>query len=126
MKRFHVFGLASFVLVLAIALQSSGQGKDKDKDKDKPFEVPKNAVSGTVKSVNEKKASFTITAKGAERTFLVDEKTEFWGPKGGDRGTGVKGLTDDCMAPGYEIKVMPRKDGKTAKDVFLPERKSSK
>jgi hypothetical protein len=46
-----------------------------------------------------------------------------WLPKGGDRGTGVKGLEDDCMAAGYEIKVVATKDGKTAKDVYLPNRK---
>jgi hypothetical protein len=121
MRLFAAVGLASLFLVVALGLEASGGGKDKK------FEVPKNAVTGTVKSVDEKKASFTInTTKGAERTFLVDDKTEFWGPKGGDRGTGVKGLQDDCMAPGYEIKVMPRKDGKTAKDVFLPDRKSTK
>jgi hypothetical protein len=56
----------------------------------------------------------------------VDDKTEFWGPKGGDRGTGHKGLKDDCMAVGYEIKVVPAKDGKTAKDVYLPVRKTDK
>jgi hypothetical protein len=33
------------------------------------------------------------------------------------------GLKDDCMTPGYDIKVMPAKDGKTAKDVYLPNRK---
>ena len=95
--------------------------------KDKKFEVPKDAIAGTVKSVDEKKPSFTITLeKGKDRTFLVDKATEFWGPKGGDRGTGAKGLTDDCMAKGYEIKVVPAKDGKTAKDVYLPKRKSEK
>jgi len=30
------------------------------------------------------------------------------------------------MAPGYEIKVASAKDGKTAKDVYLPVRKSDK
>jgi len=53
----------------------------------------------------------------------VDAKTEFWGPKGGDRGTGPKGLADECMAKGYEIKVMPAKDPTVAKDVYLPNRK---
>jgi hypothetical protein len=50
-------------------------------------------------------------------------KTEFWGPKGGDRGTGPKGLADECMAKGYEIKVVPAKDATVAKDVYLPNRK---
>jgi hypothetical protein len=121
MRLFPAVGFASLLVVVALVLQASGQGKDKE------FKVPKNAITGSVKSVDEKKASFTITIdKDKDRTFLVDDKTEFWGPKGGDRGTGPKGLKDDCMAPGYEIKVMPRKDGKTAKDVFLPERKTAK
>jgi hypothetical protein len=42
------------------------------------------------------------------------------GPKGGDRGTGPKGLADECMAKGYEIKVVPAKDQTVAKDVYLP------
>jgi hypothetical protein len=46
--------------------------------------------------------------------------------KGGDRGTGPAGLKDECMAKGYEIKVVATKDGKTAKDVYLPNRKSEK
>ena len=45
------------------------------------------------------------------------------GPKGGDRGTGPKGLADECMAKGYEIKVVPAKDATVAKDVYLPNRK---
>jgi hypothetical protein len=95
--------------------------------KDKKFEIPKNAIAGTIKSVDLKASKFTITmSDGKQRTFSVDDKTEFWGPKGGDRGTGVKGLKDDCMEKGYEIKVVPTKDGKNAKDVYLPNRKTEK
>jgi hypothetical protein len=122
MKCFQAVGLASVLLVLACLASAIGAG-----GKDKKFEIPKDAIAGKVKSVDEKKPSFTVTVeKGKDRTFLVNEKTEFWGPKGGDRGTGSKGLKDDCMAPGYEIKVVPTKDGKTAKDVYLPVRKSDK
>jgi hypothetical protein len=39
------------------------------------------------------------------------------------RGTGPKALADDCMAKGYEIKVVPAKDPAVAKDVYLPNRK---
>ncbi len=96
----------------------------KEVGKDKKFEVPKDAIAGVVKSVDVAKASFTITAKDKkERTFLVDKKTEFWGPKGGDRGTGPAGLKDDCMAAGYEIRVTASADGKTATNVYLPNRK---
>jgi hypothetical protein len=71
-----------------------------------------------------REAKFTITPKdGKDKTFKVDAKTEFWGPKGGDRGTGPKGLADECMAKGYEIKVVPAKAPTIAKDVYLPNRK---
>ena len=100
----RAFGFAIVVTVLAALSQSVGAG---DKKK---FEVPKDAIAGTVKSVDEKAAKFTITVKGKDKTFTVDAKTEFWGPKGGDRGTGPKGLADDCMAKGHEIKVVPAKD----------------
>ena len=42
------------------------------------------------------------------------------------RRRGAQGLEADCMAPGYEIKVVPTKDGKTAKDAYLPVRKADK
>jgi hypothetical protein len=31
---------------------------------------------------------------------------------------GPKGLADECMAKGYEIKVVPAKDPAVAKDVY--------
>jgi len=114
----RAFGVAIVATVLvALSLQSVGAG---DKKK---FEIPKDAIAGTVKSVDEKAAKFTITVKGKDKTFTVDAKTEFWGPKGGDRGTGPKGLADECMAKGYEIKVVPAKDPAVAKGVYLPNRK---
>ena len=113
----RAFGFAIVVTALATLSHSVGAG---DKKK---FEIPKDAIAGTVKIVDEKAAKFTITVKGKDKTFTVDARTEFWGPKGGDRGTGPKGLADDCMAKGYEIKVMPAKDPTVAKDVYLPNRK---
>jgi hypothetical protein len=130
----RTFGIVIVGLVLCgLSHDAPGQGKDKDKkdgvkdaQKDKKFEVPKDAIVGTVKSVDLKANTFTITtAQKKDRTFTVDEKTEFWGPRGGDRGTGPKGLKDDCMEKGYEIQVVPApKDSKVAKDVYLPARKT--
>jgi hypothetical protein len=122
-------GLVVAVCCFALSLEAAGGGKKevttkKEAGTGKKFEVPKDAIAGTVKSVDLKKPSFTILLKDKkDRTFMVDKATEFWGPKGGDRGTGPKGLADDCMASGYEIKVVAAKDGKTAKDVYLPLRK---
>ncbi len=121
-----IAALAMFLGALAFVHAAAGGGKDA-KDKDKKFEVPKNAMTGIVKSVDKKKATFTMTTKEKkDRTFLVEKTTEFYGPKGGDRGTGPKGLEDDCMAPGSEIRVVVGSDGKTAKDVYLPVRKGDK
>ena len=113
-------------VVVALALCAVGlPPAGAQKDKDKKFEIPKDALAGKVKAVDLKANNFTLTlTTGKDRTFGVDDKTEFWGPKGGDRGTGPKGLKDDCMEKGYEIKVVATKDGKTAKDVFLPNRKA--
>ena len=52
----------------------------------------------------------------------ADDKTKFIGPKGGKAKDGLK---DDRMAKGNEVKVLPTKDGKTAKEVHLPYRKKS-
>jgi hypothetical protein len=123
MKSLHAVGVASPFLVVVLGIDAAGQQKDKDKK----FEIPKDAIAGKVKSVDLKAPSFTLSMdKGKDRTFMVDKATEFWGPKGGDRGTRPDGLKDDCMAPGYEIKVAASKDGKTAKKVYLPNRKSEK
>lgn len=116
----RTLGLAA-VILCALGL-SVGGAQDKDKKK---FEVPKDAIAGKVKAVDLKANNFTLTlTTGKDRTFGVDDKTEFWGPKGGDRGTGPKGLKDDCMEKDYEIKVVATKGGKTAKDVYLPDRKT--
>ena len=119
--------------LFAIGLHAGGgakdaQGAQKDAPtKDKKFEVPKDAIVGKIKAVDLKTPSFTITlSTGKDKTFGVDDKTEFWGPKGGDRGTGAKGLKDDCMEKGYEVKVVATKDGKLAKDVYLGPRKTEK
>src|SRR5947209_4608753 len=129
----RTLGLAVVAVVLCtLGLQAGGGGKDKDtKDaketpKTKKFEVPADAVIGKVKAVDMKANNFTITLRnGKPRTFAVDDKTEFWGPRGGDRGTGPKGLKDDCMAAGYEVKVGASKDGKTATSVYLSEKMKS-
>jgi hypothetical protein len=124
----RTLGLAIVVMAgCAFGLEAVGAQKDKDTPKTKKFEVPKDAIAGKVKAVNMKEPTFTLTlASGKDRIFAVDATTEFWGPKGGDRGTGPAGLKDDCMEKGYEIKVVATKDGKTAKDVYLPNRKTEK
>ena len=100
-------------LLLAVAAMTGEAGGDKKKD-------DKKLVVGDIKSVNLEKSKFTITLEsGKDRTFGVTDDTKFIGPKGG-KGDGLK---DDRMAKGYEVKVLPSKDGKTALEVHLPFRK---
>jgi hypothetical protein len=80
-------------------------------------------IVGTVKSINIKKSTFTITADGKDRTFIVTKETKFVGPKGGVSDDGLK---DDRMAKGNEVKVLPASDEMTAREVTLPFRKGEK
>ena len=91
----RTLGMAVLGIVVVVLGVHAGRGaKDKDTPKDKKFEVPKDAMACKVKSVDLKEASFTVTFKNnKQRTFAVDAKTEFWGPKGGDRGTGTRRLS---------------------------------
>jgi len=119
----RTLGAAMTGIVVCILGVNAADDKDSPK---KTYEVPKNAIAGKIKTVDIKAGTFTITLKdGKDRKFTVDDKTEFFGPKGGDRGTGAKGLEDGCMQKGYEVKVVPTKDAKIAKDVHLPNRKTA-
>ena len=110
MKLLHAVGCLVLGLVLCLASdQAQGRGKDKDKSK----ETSKDLVVGKVKKVDVEKNKFTIVLEsGKDRTFGVDDKTKFIGPRGG--------LKDDRMVKGNEVKVLPTKDGKTAREVHLP------
>jgi hypothetical protein len=89
--------------------------------------IPKDAMAGTVKAVDRAASSFTMTLEnGLDKTFGVNRDTAFWDAAGGARGTGQEGLKDDGVARGAEISVVASKDGKNAKDVYLPVRKTEK
>jgi hypothetical protein len=116
MKLLHGLGCLVLGAVLCTASNQTSQGgKDKTKEDSK--------VTGKVKIVNLARNNFIlILESGKERTFTVDKKTKFLGPQGGKSKDGLK---DDRMAKGYEVKVVPTKDGKTAKEVHLPYRKKA-
>lgn len=121
----RILGFTFLGLTLCAFTIEAGGGKDKDvKDKKEIKKVED--VTGTVSSVDKKAGSFTIVVEKKDRKFLVTDDTKFIGPKGGKRGTGKEGLDDDCMAKGYEIRVVPTKDAKSAAEVHLPNRKTEK
>jgi hypothetical protein len=119
----RILGFTFLGLTLCAFSIEAGGGKDKDV-KDKKETKKLIDVTGTVSSVDIKAGSFTITVEKKDRKFLVTDDTKFVGPKGGKRGTGKEGLSDDCMQKGYEIRVIPAKDAKNAAEVHLPNRKT--
>ena len=115
----RMLGFAFVALALSAFSMDVVGAKDKDKKADD--------VTGAVKSVDKKAGSFTIVVDKKDRKFLVTDDTKFVGPKGGKRGTGKEGLSDDCMAKDYVIRVVLAKDAKDAKnaaEVHLPVRKT--
>jgi hypothetical protein len=123
----RILGLATLAVVLCtFSIDAGGGAKDKDA-KDKKVDTKKVAdVTGAVKSVDKKEGSFTIVIDKKDRKFMVTDETKFVGPKGGKRGTGKEGLSDDCMDPGYELRVVPAKDATKAAEVHFPNRKTEK
>ena len=110
MLRRTILGVAA-ILALAI-LGSAVQSGDKDKE-----------VKGTVVKVDLKASTLTINVagdKGKEKTYDVNEKTKFLGPKGG---VSEAGLKDDRLVPGAEVRLIVAANNRTCREVNLPERK---
>lgn len=109
MLRKAAFGIFA-VLALAI-LGGVAQSGDKDKE-----------VKGTLVKVDLKASTLTVKVgdKGEEKTYDVNEKTKFIGPKGGK---GDAGLKDDRLVPGAELRLMVAGNNRTLHEVHLPERK---
>jgi hypothetical protein len=79
----------------------------------------------TVVKVDLAKMTLTVKVDGRNIDLTIGEETKFIGPRGGNRGTGEKGLKDDVLAPGAEIHFVGSKSGKQVEEIHLPVRKSS-
>ena len=95
---------------------------EKKADEKREFDE-KDALLGVVKSVDKTKSSVTLHMEKSkkDRTFGLTSKTEYFGPRGGDRNS--TGIDDECLAPGYDVKVVPTKDGRNAAAVQFDVRK---
>jgi len=91
-------------------------------DSDKP--EPKGTEAVVVK-VDVAKMVLTVKVGNRAMDLSIGDETKFIGPRGGDRGEGAKGLKDDVLTPGAEIRFVQGK-GKTVEEVHLPVRKSDK
>src|SRR5690348_9989003 len=98
----------SAILALAIL---GGAARSGDKDKE---------VKGTVVKADVKAKTLTIKVAGdkAEKTYDVNDKTKFLGPKGGVSDAGLK---DDRLAPGAEVRLVIAANNRTCREVHLPD-----
>jgi hypothetical protein len=80
-------------------------------------------VVAKVKSVDVGKGTITATtANGKVIMVSVAKTTKILGPRGG---VSTKGLKDDRLAPGSEIKLLLGADGKSATEIRLGVRKKA-
>jgi hypothetical protein len=101
-------GIAILALAMLASVAQSG-GKDKE-------------VKGTVVKADVKASTLTIKVDGdkAEKTYDINDKTKFLGPKGGVSDAGLK---DDRLVPGAEVRLVIAANNRTCREVHLPERK---
>ena len=110
-----MFRRAPLLISAFVALAMLGnmtQAGDKDKE-----------VKGTVVKVDVKASTLTIKTDGdkAEKSYDVNEKTKFIGPKGG---VSEAGLKDDRLVPGAEVRLVIAGNNRTCREVHLPIRKT--
>jgi hypothetical protein len=114
-KEKIMFRRTSLLLSLFVALAMLGsvtQGGEKDKE-----------VKGTIVKVDIKASTLTIKTNGekAEKTYDVNDKTKFIGPKGGASDARLK---DDRLVPGAEVRLLIAGNNRTCREVHLPVRKT--
>jgi hypothetical protein len=81
-------------------------------------------VMCTVVKVDVAKKVITVkTEDGKQHDYDVNDDTKFIGPKGG---VSDKGIKDDRLAKGAELKLMIAANNRTIHEVHLPERKADK
>ena len=80
-------------------------------------------VKGTVVKVDLKNNTLTVKTDDGEKTYDVNDKTKYLGPKGGLSDAGLK---DDRLVKGAEVKLVIAGNNRTAHEIHLPERKAVK
>lgn len=101
--------LGRMLCVIAAAGLLAGAGPSKDtKDEE--------GTSGTVIKVDVSRNSIAIKTTSGRQTFLVTGDTKYFGA-GGE--ACANGISDDRLAVGNEVRIVPELSGKTAKEVHL-------
>jgi hypothetical protein len=78
-------------------------------------------VKGKVVKVDVKKKTLIVETDDGKKEYILNDDTKFFGPKGGESDKGIK---DDRLVPGAEIKLVVAGNNRTVREVHLPERKA--
>ena len=101
---------ATIAGVLGLLLFAAGSALAADKE-----------LMAKLVSVDAKKMTLTVTTDGKKIAYDVNEETKFLGPKGG---ASEKGIKDDRLVKGAELKLVIAGNNRTLREVHLPERKA--
>jgi hypothetical protein len=77
-------------------------------------------VNAKVVKVDAKKKILVVSTDDGKKEYSVNDDTKFIGPKGG---VSDKGINDDRLTPGAEVRLVIAANNKTVREVHLPERK---
>jgi hypothetical protein len=73
--------------------------------------------------VDVKKKVLTVMTEDGKKDYDVNDDTKFIGPKGG---VSDKGIEDDRLVKGAELKLVVAGNNRTLREVHLPERSKDK
>jgi hypothetical protein len=77
-------------------------------------------VTGKLVKVDAKKNVLTVKTDDGEKNYDVNDDTKFIGPRGG---VSAKGIKDDRLVAGVELKLLVAGNNKTLREVHIPEKK---
>jgi hypothetical protein len=80
-------------------------------------------VKGKIVKVDVKKMVITVDTDDGKKEYDVNKDTKFIGPKGG---VSDKGIEDDRLEKGVEVKLVVAGNNRTLREVHLPTRKGDK
>jgi vacuolar-type H+-ATPase subunit H len=104
--------------VFALVVFAGGLLADDPKAKAKPDKTGGKEMTATVLKVDPEKNTIRVrTRDGKQTDLMIDDETQFIGPRGGASKDGIK---DDRLRVGAQLKVVM--DGKSVKEIHLPYR----
>jgi hypothetical protein len=78
-------------------------------------------LNAKIVKVDVKKKVISVSTEDGKKDYDVNDDTKFIGPKGG---VSDKGINDDRLVAGTEVRLVIAGNNRTLREVHLPERKS--